>query len=117
MQLETYSNCVLPERNSCCLGMLKLTERCCFEVNFTSDLCARGEGRWLLVLSPVGTEVSVAVEENRGEMLALELAVLTFLVVKQLVPSKGARLSVEPQSAQTSDCMRCKLVWWNGTCR
>lgn len=42
---------------------------CFFEVNFTPDpWCSSGEERWLLVLSPVGTEISVAVEENRGEM-------------------------------------------------
>ena len=86
------------------MGMLKFTGSCFFEVNFIPDpLCSSGEERWLLLLSPVGTEISVAVEENRGEMLAREprLAVLIFLVVKQLVSYKHARLSVELQTAQT----------------
>lgn len=68
---------------------------CFFEVSFTPDpLCSSGEERWLLVLSPVSTEIPVAVEENRGERLAWEprLAVLIFLVVKQLVSYKCVQL-------------------------
>lgn len=86
--------------------MLKLSGNHFFEINFILDpLCSGGKERWLLVLSPVGTEIS-AVEENRGEMLAQEprLAVLMFLVVKQLVSYRHVWLSVELQTVQTCDC-------------
>lgn len=98
MQLETCSNDFLLEQDHCCSGMLKLMGSCSFEVNFTPDpLCSRGEERRLLFLSHIGTEISVAEEENRGDMLAWEprLTVLIFLVVKQLVSYRCVPLSVE----------------------
>jgi len=103
VQLETCRNSFLLEGDCCCLRVLTLTGSCFSEVHFTPDpLCFTREERWLLVVSPVGTEISLAVEENRGEILAgeLGLAVLVFLAVRQLVSDRRVRLSVELQAAQ-----------------
>lgn len=99
MQLETCRNI------SSCLEMLKLMGSCFFELNFTPDpLCSCGQERWLLVLSPVGTEMSVTVEECRAEMLAQEPALA--VLMSPGVPQPGV-LSVEPQVRGCSAGMVC----------
>lgn len=77
----------------------------CFELNFTPDpLCSRGEERWLLVLSPVGTETSVAVEERGAGLLAREPALAALM--SPGAPQPGV-LSVEPQTRGCSAGMVC----------
>lgn len=72
------------------------------------------ERKVALLLSAVGTEIS-AIEENR-EVLSwkLRLAVLIFLIVKQLVSYRHVWLSVELQTMQTCGCeVQAGLVQWH----